>query len=288
MTVESTLEPFPSMVTEIADLTRAGTEPRRLEIGEYYVVQGGDGTIREIDLTGDHYRDNPRQLDAAVALTHVDSLLTYWDKHNDTDSDMFADRDRRTITAIIDAHQGKEQEPDYRARWQSHRATLTLTHSDPLKAWLARDNKLDTQVGFAEFIEEWMGYIKTPDAADLLEMAQSFQATTKASFKSGFKLVNGQRQLEYTEEVNATVKGDAIAVPQTMTLRLPIWRGASTSEEFLARIRYRVNHGGPGQLGIGFKLDRPTDIIDAAFEAEVGLVEQHIGRPVLRGAPAGN
>lgn len=31
----------------------------------------------------------------------------------------------------------------------------------------------------------------------------------------------------------------------------------------------------------------PTDVIDAAFEAEVARVQEHIGRPVLRGPPAG-
>lgn len=276
-----------SGITEIADLARAGVEPRALKLGQFHVVQGGAGEVVQLDLTGDRYRNNPGRLAAAVALTHTDSLLAYWDKHHDEESECYADRDKRTITAVLDAHQGADQPTDQRARWQTHRATMTLTYSEALTAWLSHNGKLMGQVEFAEFCEDWMSVIVEPDAADLVEMAQQFQATTKASFKSGYKLSNGQRVLEYTETIDASVKGDSIAVPTGIVLSMPIWRGANAREDMTARIRFRVNHGGPGQLGIGYKLDAPTEVVDTAFEAEVDRVEQHIGRPVLRGTPAG-
>lgn len=289
MTHEATLESTPSAVEEIAALARAGVAPAILAPGNVYVVHGADGSVNKYDVTGDEYRDFPRRIRQTVALTHVDSLTAYWDKHADQSSEVYADRTKRTITAILDAHHKYEDDEPTRPRWQGHRAVLTLTYSDPIKAWLDSNNTLFTQIGFAEFVEDWMGYIVDPDAADLVEMAQSFQATTKANFKSAFRLVNGQRQLEYTEQIDATssVKGDSIAVPTAMSLRLPVWRGADTAEDLTARIRYRVNHNGPGQLGIGYKLDRVAETLDAAFEAEIAHVEQHVGRPVLRGTPAG-
>lgn len=286
MTNPST-EKIVTPTSEIADLTRAGTEPRELNLGSFYIVHGGDGTIREVDLTGDRYRDKTGQVAAAVAVTHADSLLAYWDKHHDDQSDMWADREKRTLTAVIDAHAGSDESDEDRARWQSHRATLTLSLSEAMQAWLNNNGKVLEQVAFAEFCEDWMSVIAAPDAADLIEMVQDFQATVSASFKSGFKLSNGQRVMEYTEQIDQAVKGGAVAVPQTITLSLPIWRGASDRHELTARIRTRVNHGGAGKLGIGYKLDRPTDAIDAAFEAEVARVQEHIGRPVLRGTPAG-
>ena len=264
---------------------RISAVPNLLEVGKVYAASTPDG-VEEIDLTGDEYRDTPRRLVAAVTLTHADSLLAYWDKHNDGASDVYADREKRTITAVLDAHQGAAGADD-RARWQTHRATLTLALSEPMQAWLAYNGKIMEQVAFAEFCEDWMSVIAAPDAADLIEMVTDFQATVSASFKSGFKLSNGQRVMEYTEQIDQAVKGGAVAVPQTITLSLPIWRGASDRHELTARIRTRVNHNGAGKLGIGFKLDRPTDVIDAAFEAEVARAEEHIGRPVLRGTPAG-
>lgn len=156
-----------------------------------------------------------------------------------------------------------------------------------MQAWLGHNGKVMEQVAFAEFCEDWMSVIASPPAADLVEMVQDFQATVSASFKSGFKLSNGQRVMEYTEQIDQAVKGGAVAVPQTIRLAMPIWRGAADRHELTARIRTRVNHGGAGKLGIGYKLDRPTDVIDAAFEAEVARVQEYIGRPVLRGTPAG-
>lgn len=285
--IEATLESTPSSITEIAELTRAGVVPQPLELGQFYVVHGADGSVNKFDLTGDQYRDKTGQVTASVAITHADSLLSYWDKHSDTESDMFADRERRTITAIIDAHAGSGQDQDDRPGWQTHRATLTLALSEPMAAWLNLNGKIMEQVAFAEFCEDWMSVIAAPDAADLIEMVTDFQATVSASFKSGFKLSNGQRVMEYTEQIDQAVKGGKVAVPQTIVLSLPIWRGAADRHELTARIRTRVNHGGAGKLGIGYKLDRPTDVIDAAFEAEVARVQEHIGRPVLRGTPAG-
>jgi uncharacterized protein YfdQ (DUF2303 family) len=285
-------------VTETAAAFEAGRtsgEAEDLELGKYWIVPTADG-VEQIDLTDDQYRDYPARIRQTVHLSHVDSLIAMWDKHSDDDSDMYADREKRTITAILDGHHGISSEDgsivyedSSRARWQQHRAVVTLALSDPMKAWLGKNNELFKQEAFAEFVEDWMPYIVDPEAADLLEMAQSFQATTSAAFKSGYKLVNGQRVLEYTEQIeaSATVRGDSIAVPSSLSLRLPVWRGASTGEDFTARIRYRTNHGGAGHLGIGYKLDRPAETVDAAFEAEIARVEQHIGRPVLRGTPAG-
>lgn len=283
-----------SETTDTLDAIEAGrqtTTPHLLEPGHIYAIATRDG-VEQIDLTGDPHRPRPARIAQTVRLTHVDSLIAYWDKHADNSSDVYADRDKRTITAVLDAHHAtidserhSGTDEEFRPRWQTHRAVVALTLSDPIQAWLAHNGKYLAQVPFAEFLEEHLPYIVQPDAADLLEVAQSFQATTAATFKSGYKLVNGQRQLEYTEHIDATasVRGDSIAVPTHMLLRLPIWRGASTVEEVTARIRYRINHGGAGQLGIGYALDRITDVIDGAFESEVDMVEQHIGRPVLRG-----
>jgi len=276
-------------VHAIADLARAGAKPERLDLGGFYVVQGGDGKPVQIDLTGERYvsKPNPDRVNASVAVNDTDSLLSYWDKHSDEDSDVYADRQRHTISAVLDANRGADTHDGAdRPRWQSHRAVLTLSVSEALAAWIANNGKILTQDQFAEFVEDWMPLIVSPPAADLVEMAQSFQATTSAQFKAGFKLQSGARVVSYTESVDASVKGGEVAVPTDLALRLPVWRGSSDVIDMTARIRFRVNHGGPGKLGLGYKLDRPTEAIDAAFEAEVARVQEHIGRHVLRGSPA--
>lgn len=276
-----------SSVEEIAALTRTGSTPHVVEHGKHYIVVHADGDITNLDLTGDSFRPYPARIRQTVHLTHVDSLLDFWTKHSDSSSEVYADRDRRTITTVLDAHHGTaDADGDARPRWQTHRAILTLTIHDAMKAWLDGDGQMRGQVAFAEFLEDNLPYITDPLAADLLEMVQDVQATVQASFKSGYKISNGARQFQWTEQVDSTTKGGTLEVPTTFALRLPVWRGATTSEEMTARLRVRPGAAG---LQLGYKLDRPTEVIDGAFEAVVEQVVAHVGdnRPVLRGTPAG-
>jgi hypothetical protein len=285
-------------VKAIAELAANAAEAEELDLGSYYVVHGSDGNVHKIDLTGDQYRDNPKRVTGTVQLTHVGSLLEVWGKHNDPDSDVYADREARTITAVFNAHRGRFITPptvdgDFvgvahrdaeRARWQDHRALLTLTYSDALKAWLGSNGRAMNQEQFAEFIEDRIANIIEPAGADLLEMAQTFQAHTTAEFKSGINIQNGQRTLTYIENIDGRVSDGTASVPTGLTLHLPVWRGDDSDLiDMTARIRYRV---GGGKLSLSYHLDQPTEVLDAAFEAEIARVEGHVGRHVLRGTPA--
>lgn len=259
----------------VIDITRQAGQPVELATGKVWVVNGPDGPTL-YDLTGDKYATAPARIRRTAALTHHEALLAYWDKYRDDGSEMYADPKGYTLTAVLDApHDGPS--------FETHTATLKLDISPELAAWMHNDGKTLSQEAFAEFIDDHMHAIADPPAADLLEMVQQFQATTTATFKAGFKLVNGARQLEYTEQVDATVKGDHIDVPTGITLHLPVFRGDADGVEVVAKLRYRINHNGPGKLGIGYKLVQVADIVDAAFEAVIAQVAQHIARPVFRG-----
>lgn len=279
-----------SDVPAIAAVVRQAAIPQELDLGSLYVVHRGDGGIEQIDLTSDAYREQPARIEGTVQLTHVDSLLSYWDKHHDGSSEVYADRERHTITTVLDANHGwqaedeSERDEEERARWCRHRAVLTLTMSDTMRQWLARDGKPMGQEDFAEFLEDHMADITDPDGATLLEMAQAFQATTHAQFKSGFHIQNGQRILSYVETVDGRMSDGQTAVPTRLDLRVPVWRGAYTAVEMTARLRYRVPGG---KLTFSYHLDRPTEVVDAAFEAEIARIAEHVERPVLRGTPAG-
>jgi uncharacterized protein YfdQ (DUF2303 family) len=271
----------------IIDLAVGAYGAEALTLGSYYVMPRPDGGIERIDLTGNEYRDYPRRVTGTAAVDTVASLLAYWDKHHTAASDVFTDRTKYTLTAVIDAHAGTGTAPDagIPVDWQGHRAVCTLVLSDPLATWLNRNNKLMGQEDFAEFVEQNIPFIAEPPVADLKEMAETFQATTTAEFKAGVKFVSGQRTLQYNEHVDASVRNGSIPVPSTLTLALPIWRGDTEARLFTARLRYRANTPSPGKLSIGYVLDRPQDVIDAAFAAAVTQVAEHVGRPVLSGSP---
>lgn len=265
-------------VGAIADLARAATGAEQLDPGGYYVYQLGD-RINEIDLTGDKYQDSPKRKAGITTVRDVPSWLAYWGKHSDVASEVYADRQALTVTAVLDAH--TEEAP----RFGGHRLVLKLQHSDEFVAWQAASGRLMNQTVFAEFIEDHRAAITDPPGADMLELAQSFHATNKVTFKSGSLLASGQRQLTYVEEVNASAgsKGQ-LTIPATFRLALQVFEGAEQADEVSARLRYRINDGA---LQMSFVLDQLAAVVSGAFAGVVGLVEAGVAVPVLYGTPAG-
>lgn len=264
-------------VDAIAALAESAASAESLNLGEYYVVTSRDGSTHRIDLTGDEYREQPRRKVGTVVVRDAASFEEYWTKHRSPDSEIYADRDQRTVTAVLDAHA-----PDA-ARWQRHRLQLGLKYSQAWQAWTRADNTPMSQEQFAEFLEDNRADIHDPPAAQMLEIASSLQASTKANFQSAIVLSNGQRKLQYVEETSAQAgqRGD-LTIPTEITLGLAVFDGATVADAVTARFRYRINGG---KLSLHYKLDRPADVISAAFEGVVADVTARCSLPVLRGTP---
>jgi uncharacterized protein YfdQ (DUF2303 family) len=283
-----TTEGFVSAVAELADAAAAHEE---LAPGKIYAYRIAGGGIQLIDLTDDKYLDAPRRKRGAVVVRDAESFLAYWHKHRDDGSEVYANRSTMSVTGVLDAHTAAM------ARFGKHHVVLQLKFSDPFQIWSGRSGQWQSQVQFAEFIEDRRPDIREPAAADLLELAQTFQATTKASFKSSNLLKNGQRQLEYVEQIEASGGTGKLTIPDAFLLGLPIFEAATEAEPISARLRYRIQSSG---LQMMFILDQLTTVVDAAFEnviAELnrggGLagesgdqVHEPIGAPILRGTPA--
>jgi uncharacterized protein YfdQ (DUF2303 family) len=275
---EGQLLTSPSAIDQIAALADGAAAAEQLVPGGYYVVASRDGQLHRIDLTGDQWRDTPRRKTGTTVVRDVDSFVNYWGKHADDDSEIYADRTKLAVTAVLDAH--AQENP----RWGQHRLVLQLRHSDAFEAWQRSSATLMAQAAFAEFLEEQRTAIVDPSAADMLELAQSFEASTKASFKSGTRLASGERTLAYVEEIEAKAgKRGELTIPDHFTLALAVFDGASEAEEVTARLRYRIEDG---RLRIGYVLDQIGDVVAAAFEAVVASVDGQVVVPILRGTPA--
>lgn len=261
----------------VADIARQSTEPRRLELGGYYVVHTAEG-YDTVDLTGNQYRDQPRRKTGTVTVRDVHSMAQYWLKHaNYEASEVYADIAGDLVLAVFDAHEGDTP------GWGEHRLAYNLQRTDAWKTWAAYDGKLLAQTAFAELLEARLPDIAEPDGADLLELAQTFEATTSVAFKSGSTLASGARELVYTEQVQASGGRDKkITIPKGITLHIAPYED-SDPIAVTARFRYRINDG---QLRLGYALNQPADRLREAFEDVVEKVETTLGVSVMRGRPA--
>lgn len=264
-------------VRAIIDTAVATVAPQQIAPGGYYVVRTPDG-IREIDLTGDAWSPLPARKKGLTVVRDAGSFTDLWHKHSNDASEVYADSDRLSVTAVLNA------DSETAADWGDHRVRLELRETDAWKQWAALDGKLIGQEQFAEFIEDHLPEILEPAAAEMLEIAQSIQGTVKAEFASGTRLATGQRQLQYTETVAAKAgqKGNLV-IPEVFTVGLVPFEG-SDGYRLTARLRYRINGN---QLTIGYKLDRPADVRRKAFDDIVATIDEQIEQPILNGVPAG-
>jgi len=268
----------------VIDVAQQATEPHRLDTGAVYAVHTSSGDVRTIDLTGDQYRDRPARKAGTATVRDARSFLDYYTKHYDDASEVYADVTKLSVTAVLDAHEGADGGP----RWGRHRLVLALRHTPAWTAWTEKNSKLLGQEEFAEFIEDHLPEIVDPPAANMLEIAQSIQATTKTSFKSGTRLDTGQRQLVYEETGNASAgKRGQLTIPETFAIGLTPFEGAA-AYRLNARLRYRI---ADGTLRIGYKLDRPEDTIATAFADVTASLLATQERPsavdsILNGTPA--
>jgi uncharacterized protein YfdQ (DUF2303 family) len=261
----------------IVNTALASAPPAELTPGKYYAFVTPSGGVHHVDLTGDQYKDTPTRKTGTTTVRDAESFTAYWDKHHDDNSEVYADAERLTVTAVLDAHTADGP------RWAGHRLHLALRETTAWKQWLHMDGQLMDQEAFAEFLEDHLPELLEPSAAEMLEIAQSFQAAVKVDFQSATRLSSGQRQFQYveTQSTKAGQKGQ-LTVPETFTVGLIPFEG-SEGYQFTARLRHRIGQQG---LRLGYKLERPDDIRKKAFQDVVRAIGEQIDTPVMNGTSA--
>jgi uncharacterized protein YfdQ (DUF2303 family) len=233
--------------------------------------------LHEYDL--ERLQEHPNRQTGRVALTDADSFVSYVNRYRDENgTTIWSNVDNGTVTAVLNDH---EQVADT-AGWADHRATLQLKLTDDWKFWAQHDGKLLNQTAFAEHLEEGALNIKTPSAADMLEIASTFQAKRGVAFKSSTRLQSGEVGLQYEETIAAKVgaKG-TIEVPESFTLALQPFDGGP-EYEIAARFRYRIVDS---TLALGYKLNRPDIVKRAAFNDITASVSDGVQLPIMAGTP---
>lgn len=263
----------------IVDTALAAADPHELLDDQAYVIVVPDGAHSEIiDVDREERQDQPRRKRGTVQLVQAASLIAYVDDHDEHDgrTRLYADVKGQRVVAVLN---GPNAEPG----WGDHKAILTLTTTPEWKRWTTRDGVIGEQVEFAEHIEDCLADIVDPPGADILELAQTFQATTAAEFKTGARLQDGRRQLTYVEEINASAGNSGeIEIPGEFTIAIAPIEG-SEPVPMTARLRYRV---GGGKLRIGYILHRPDVVLREAFDNVVASIEAGTGITAYHGTPA--
>jgi uncharacterized protein YfdQ (DUF2303 family) len=222
------------------------------------LISRADQAIQVTDL--EIYLDQPRRPTGTYRPDTVDSFTEYVEQHHSpSETTVWVSVGAPSqVIAVLDDHSAEAN------GWREHRAELVLQPSPEWARWSSLDRRLVDQQDFAEHIEQGLLDIADPAAADMLEVAQSIEASMSASFRSGLRLQSGATKLKYEEEIDAKAgQSGELEIPKEITLMLAPFVGEER-RAITARFRYRIVGG---KLKLGYFLDRPEEILREAVEA---------------------
>jgi uncharacterized protein YfdQ (DUF2303 family) len=199
----------------IADLAAKAAAPHVVDPERVTVVSDG---VQVLDL--DRFRENPRRKAGTYNPATVDALISYVQEHVTDGTTFWVDKSASRVTAVVNDHSGSAP------GWKGHVASLQLQQSPEWKHWLSKDAQYFDQEEFAEHLQDGIEEIREPDAATMLEIAQTIQGATKADWKTATRLDNGEVSFAYHEQIEATAGRKAhLEIPQTFTLAVSPFYG---------------------------------------------------------------
>lgn len=270
----------------LIDVTMSACAPSILEDGKVHalIVPAGGG-VAVIDRDGDDARRraglNPATTRAATTTVRdAQGLIELVKRWADEESTVvYADPTHTAVTAVLNDDLNNQA-----LGWRDRRVSLALVHTPEWLAWTTSAGRMWSQQEYAEFIEEHLDDIRTPPAADMLELAQSLEANVGVAFASGVRLSDGQRQFTYREDTNASAgRNGQLTIPETFEIGLALWAGSNATPLVVeCRLRYRISGEG---LRLGHVLHNQDSIVRSAFESEVVGPIANAGLTVVHGTP---
>jgi len=246
-------------------LQRLATHGDLASLGPFLVLP--NGTVQTLE----HLANAPQRVRAQVDVRDADSFLGYVHDFSQGRSLVCADESTLTFTAILDYHA-----PDHPS-WCEHRVVLTLRPTPSWTRWQQQNKRKMPQQEFSEFLEDSLPDIAAPPGAQLLEIANQFEAKKQVTFSSAIRLQNGERQFTYEESIAGTSKKGTVTMPETFELGLEPFEHAG-KYQLTARWRYRIENG---HLVLWYDLLRSEDVVRTAFAAIREAIQTSLGEPTM-------
>jgi uncharacterized protein YfdQ (DUF2303 family) len=273
----------------VIEQTLLGMKPTKLYPDVIYAIRTPNG-YATIDLTKEEVLKAagfPRnRAKSSYAFHSVQSFMSYVRSVFDNDPEGLDDdayRPRRSrALCIADEAQGIvrlifDAQPN---EWGTVYADLKLVFSSEAKRWVEASGTYMAQQDFAEFCELNLETFSSPEAATILEIAQTFQAKSTVDFSSAVRLSSGAIKLKREEQINATAGERAdISIPEVLTVAMPLFKYGKTYA-VKARLRFRIVDAA---VRLSVLLVDPEMAIEHAFKEVVDEVSNLLAMPVFYG-----
>lgn len=253
----------------ISSLAAAFQSERK--IGDAPIVILPDG-YRATDLS--HLLPAPTRKKGLTTLLDVGSFIAVVNDQKGDATRMFSTLNPPSFTAVFNATAAG-------TGWGDHRAAYELPLSAEWQAWDAMDDNKVNQVAMAQFVENNLEDVVSPDGATLLEICRSLQAKKSVEFSSGIRLTNGENQLTFKEEINGSAGNGTLSIPETFQIGIPVFENGA-KWAMTVRLRYRIDGS---KLTMWIELVRPHKILEAAVNDVRAKIAEETSLQVLNGHP---
>lgn len=266
----------------------------------------------------DQWRTNPRFRGGTATLLSLDSFIAHVNRFGDHDTVVFGnnDRDRPTLTAVLDYHRadrfnevGEAETPGRvvgEARFGRHRSAFAFPLADEWLAWRKMDKQVMKMSGFAAFLEDHIidvipGHLVAlgdeeqtfmaalgsrgtiADPSRLMDLATGLQINERNAVSEVVNLGDGTGQVSFQSE-HVDAAGNKLTIPGLFVIGIPVFRGGERYQ-IIARLRYRNTHEG---IVFWYELWRLDRVFDHAFNGAVERVQIETVAPVLLGIDEGD
>jgi len=282
----SSIEPsILSTETDSAALLAAGAALGPVRAGSgadhrQFVVVPGGFELREAPRMA--VPDHPKAL---VKLRDGASFGRYFNDHKVERSNIYATLQPARFLAVFDDFDGRADttqglDTDEQADWRQFRAEFAVPASREWNTWTAIDRKDLGQLAFAEFLQDNLPDVVTPDGTTLLEMCLNFEAIQGGKVVATQRLQDGSVNLQFQAE---NVGGASVKRPDVIHLSIPVFENEKPSE-LSARLRYRIKRD-DGSITFRIELVRAHKVLEAAFRDTWTRIEDATGARILLGTP---
>lgn len=243
------------------------------------IARRDDVTTEIVDL--EQYLKAPRRQQGTVKALTGEGFITAFRQRvagdDSTPAAVYADIDSCTLTAVLNDDEGQD------AGWRDFRITYAPQATPEWTHWIGEQGLVE-QDKFAATLEGGETEIRNPTATVMLELAETFHASSSAKFKQAGRRRDGRIQLAYEEEIEAQAGEGMVDIPEVFTIEVRPFYGADpvTVE---CKLRFRLDRG---DLKIGYTIHRPDEIRRQSFIDDVvaQVTEALAGFPVLDAVPA--
>lgn len=228
--------PRSAVVVDFADLAswverHMVSEPVVLENGDTLYLVGTPDGVKEVRIDALNPM-LPKHISARKTFNEPDSFVRYLKAYGLENAIVMADLLQRNFVAELDYHSAAGPNTN------QHVAVLLTPYDEDFAAWRNYLGKYIPQADMANFLEDMLHTVATPEPADLLDMLNTIQINRNVAIKSVTNTRDGTIKLRYEEEDAAD-----ILLPRDIELQMPIFAG--TAEISLrAKLRYDVKPGG--------------------------------------------